>query len=139
MVISYPAVNNEKPPAVPIDNFLITLPRRDSYLAIPVVLCVPAKEAHGMAKVLKDLFYGDLSLSDQPMPKGSVMHKVGERICKSEETLEELLDEKGKEQLKILSDAQLELNSLTAEENFILGFRLGVRLMAECLTGEEDA
>ena len=91
-----------------------------------------------MVKVLKDLFYGDLSLSDQPMPKGSAMHKVGERICKSEATLEELLDEKGKEQLKILSDAQLELNSLTAEDNFIMGFRLGVRLMAECLTGEED-
>lgn len=93
-----------------------------------------------MKKVLQDLFYGDLSLSDRPMPKGTAMHKVGERICKSEETLEDLLDEKGKEQLKILSDAQLELNSLTAEDNFIMGFRLGVQIMAACLTegGESD-
>ena len=91
-----------------------------------------------MVKVLKELFYGDLSLSDRSMPKGSAMHKLSTKLCKCEETLAELLDEKGKEQLKILSDAQLELNSLTAEENFILGFRLGVRLMAECLTGEEN-
>lgn len=87
-----------------------------------------------MRKVLQDLFYGDLSLSDRPMPKGTAMHKVGERICKSEEALEKLLDEKGKEQLKALSDTQLELNSLTAEDNFIMGFRLGVQIMAACLT-----
>lgn len=91
-----------------------------------------------MAKVLQDLFYGDLSLSDRPMPKGTAMHKVGEQICKSEETLEELLDKKGKRQLKVLSDAQLELNSLTAEDNFIMGFRLGVQIMAECLVRGED-
>ena len=91
-----------------------------------------------MAKVLQDLFYGDLSLSDRPIPKGTAMHKVGERICKSEETLEEPLDEKGKGQLKVLSDAQLELNSLTAEDNFIMGFRLGVQIMAECLVRGED-
>ena len=31
-----------------------------------------------------------------------------------------------------------EIDSITAMENFILGFRLGVQLMAECLTGGED-
>lgn len=61
------------------------------------------------------------------------MHKLGEVLCKCEETLEGLLDEEGKKQLKTLSDAQLELNSLTAEDNFIMGFRLGVQIMVECL------
>lgn len=92
-----------------------------------------------MAKVLKDLFYGNLSLSDRSMPKGSAMHKLSTKLCKCEETLEELLGEEGKEQLEALTRAQWEMDCLTAEENFILGFRLGVRIMAECLTREEDA
>ena len=87
-----------------------------------------------MAKVLKDLFNGDLSLSDRSVPKGSAMHKLSTKLCKCEETLAELLDEDGKEQLEALSRAQWEMNNLTAEENFILGFRLGVQIMAECLT-----
>lgn len=92
-----------------------------------------------MAKVLKDLFYGDLSPSDRSMPKGSAMHRLSTKLCKCEETLAELLDGESKEQLEALTRAQWEMDCLTAEENFILGFRLGVRLMAECLTGEEDA
>lgn len=44
-----------------------------------------------MAKVLKDLFYGDLSLSDRSMPKGSAMHKLSTKLCKCEETLTDKL------------------------------------------------
>ena len=91
-----------------------------------------------MPKILKDLFYGNLSLSDRSMPKGSVMYKLSTKLCKCEETLAELLDEDGKEQLVALTRAQWEMNCLTAEENFILRFRLGVQLMAECWTREEN-
>lgn len=86
-----------------------------------------------MATTLQDLFYGNTTPADRPIPRGSKMHKLGEVLCKCEETLEGLLDEEGKKQLKTLSDAQLELNSLTAEDNFIMGFRLGVQIMVECL------
>ena len=91
-----------------------------------------------MAKVLKDLFNGDLSLSDRPMPKGSEMYKLSTRLCKCEETLAQELDEPEKAQLEVLTRTQWELNFLTAEENFILGFRLGVQIMVECLGGEPD-
>jgi len=30
-------------------------------------------------------------------------------------------------------ESQQEIDSITAMENFILGFRLGVRMMAECM------
>lgn len=72
------------------------------------------------------------------MPKGSAMHKLSTKLCKCEEILAELLDKEGKERLEALTRAQWEMDCLAAEENFILGFRLGVRLMAECLTGEKD-
>lgn len=91
-----------------------------------------------MPKTLKDLFNGDLSLSDRPMPKGSEMHKLNTKLCACEEALAQHLDEKGKELLEALSRAQWELDRRTAEENFILGFRLAVQIMAECLGGELD-
>lgn len=84
-----------------------------------------------MTKVLKELFNGDLSLSDRPMPKGSEMYKLNTRLCKCEETLAQGLDEPEKAQLEVLTRTQWELNCITAEENFILGFRLGVQVMVE--------
>ncbi len=36
----------------------------------------------------------------------------------------------------MLTSAQQEIDRITVMENFILGFRLGVRLMAECM--DED-
>lgn len=40
--------------------------------------------------------------------------------------------------MNVLTNAQQEINSITAIENFILGFRLGIRLMAECMD-EDDS
>lgn len=37
----------------------------------------------------------------------------------------------------IPEDTQQEMDCVTAEENFIMGFRLGVRIMVECLGREE--
>lgn len=39
--------------------------------------------------------------------------------------------------LEDILKTQQDMDGVTAEENFILGFRLGVRLMTECLTGED--
>ncbi len=45
----------------------------------------------------------------------------------------EHLEETDQAILEKLIRSQHEINSITAPENFILGFRLGVRLMAECM------
>lgn len=65
------------------------------------------------------------------------MHKLSAKLSKCEEALTERLDEEGKERLEALTRAQWEMDCMTAEENFILGFRLAVRLMTECLNGED--
>ncbi len=39
----------------------------------------------------------------------------------------------------MLINAQQEIDSITVMENFILGFRLGVRLMAECMDEDDGA
>ena len=56
-------------------------------------------------------------------------------LCLSfgENQLMEQLDGAGQAVLAKLIKSQHETDSITALENFILGFRLGVRMMAECM------
>ena len=86
-----------------------------------------------MRKILEDLYYGNITPCEQQMTPGSELKRTVERVAKCEEQLAELLDEEGKHILVRFTRSQQEANSITATENFILGFRLGVRLMAECM------
>lgn len=91
-----------------------------------------------MAKVLKDLYYGNLALFDHAIPSGSPMRKLSAHLTQCETTLKEQLKEDETALLEDLLKTQQDMDAVTAEENFILGFRLGVQIMAECLSGEED-
>ena len=91
-----------------------------------------------MTKTLKDLYYGNLTLFDHPIPSGSPIRKLSVHLTQCETKLKERLDGEEKALLEDILKTQQDMDSVTAEENFILGFRLGVQLMAECLTGEGD-
>ncbi len=86
-----------------------------------------------MRKTLEDFYYGNLTPCDQQMAPDSEMKRAVDRVSKCEEQLAELLDEEGMHILTRLTRSQQEIDSSTALENFILGFRLGIRLMAECM------
>lgn len=64
------------------------------------------------------------------------MQRMMKRADECESELAELLNEKDRHALTVLTNAQQEINSITAIENFIMGFRLGVRLIMECI--DED-
>ena len=91
-----------------------------------------------MTKTLKDLYYGNLTLFDHPIPSGSPIRKLSARLTQCETKLKERLGPEEKTLLEDLLKTQQDMDGVTAEENFILGFRLGVQLMAECLTRGED-
>ena len=86
-----------------------------------------------MRKTLEDLYYGNITPCEQQMIPGSELKQAVDRVAKCEEQLAELLDEEGKQTLTRLTRSQQEANSITATENFVLGFRLGVRLVTECM------
>lgn len=86
-----------------------------------------------MRKTLKDFYFGNLTPSDQDMAAGSGLKRAVDRITRCEQQLTERLDEAGQAILNELVSAQHIADGITAEENFILGFRLGVRIMAECM------
>ena len=86
-----------------------------------------------MRKTLEDLYYGNIIPNEQRMTPGSEMEKAVARVASCEKQLMEQLGETAQTILTKLIRSQHEINGITATENFILGFRLGVRLMVECM------
>ena len=86
-----------------------------------------------MRKTLEDLYYGNITPCEQQMTPGSELKWAVERVAKCAVHLMELLNEEGQQILTRLTRSQQEANSITATGNFVLGFRLGVRLMVECM------
>ncbi len=86
-----------------------------------------------MRKILEDLYYGNITPNEQRMTPDSELKRAVDRVAHYEGQLMEQLDETGQTILTKLIRSQHDIDSITALENFILGFRLGVRLMAECM------
>ena len=86
-----------------------------------------------MRTILEDLYYGNITPNEQQMIPGSEMKRAVDRVAKYENQLMEQIGEPEQETLTKLIRSQHEINSITATENFILGFRLGARLMVECM------
>ena len=86
-----------------------------------------------MRNTLEDLYYGNITPGEQQIAPNSELKRATDRVARFEDQLTERLDEDGKAILAKLIESKDEIESITALENFILGFRLGVRLMAESM------
>ena len=67
------------------------------------------------------------------MAPDSELKKAVDRVTRYECQLTERLSEDEQTILTKLIRSQHEINSITALGNYIMGFRLGVRIMAECM------
>ena len=90
-----------------------------------------------MRKTLEDFYYGNITPNVQDMAPNSELRRSMDRVARFEKQLMEHLDEAGQTLLAKLIDSQQEIATITAMENFILGFRLGVRMMAECMENND--
>ena len=86
-----------------------------------------------MRNTLEDFYYGNITPGTQQIAPNSELKRATDRVARFEDQLTERLDEDGKTILAKLIESKDEAESITALENFILGFRLGVRLMAESM------
>ena len=86
-----------------------------------------------MRNTLEDLYYGNITPGVQQITPNSELKRATDRVTRFESQLTERLDEDGKAILAKLIESKDEIESITARENFILGFRLGARLMAESM------
>ena len=86
-----------------------------------------------MRNTLEHLYYGNITPNAQDMAPYSELKRATDRVARFENQLTEQLNEAGQAILEKLIESQHEIDSITALENFILGFRLGVRMIAECM------
>ena len=86
-----------------------------------------------MRKTLEELFYGNLTPNEQQITPGSPLQQAMDQAEEYEEKLTALLEGEEKTMLLRLLNAENEIGSTLALENFILGFRLGMRVAIEAL------
>ena len=121
------------------DNFLKIVEVWGGYLDAVQVLCVADKgggthERHTGKSVLWKYHpqRSDRQIGDCP-------EKAMEQSAECEEKLTALLEDKEKTLLLRLINAENEIGSTMALENFILGFRLGVRMILEALDEDDGS
>ena len=90
-----------------------------------------------MRNTLEDLYCGNITPGVQQMAPNSELKRATDRVARFESQLTERLDEDGQSILAKLIESEDEIESITARENFILGFRLGGRITMECMDGND--
>ena len=86
-----------------------------------------------MQNTLEDLYYGNITPGVQQIAPNSELKRATDRVARFENQLMERLDEDGKTILAKFIESKDEAESITALENFVLGFRLGARITMECM------
>ena len=86
-----------------------------------------------MRNTLEDLYYGNITPGAQQIVPNSELKRATDRVARFESQLTERLDEDGQVILAKLVESKDEIESITARENFILGFRLGAKITMECM------
>lgn len=89
-----------------------------------------------MRTALENLYYGNITPNDQQVRPGTPLARAMNQSAECEKKLTDLLDDDAQTLLLNLVNAENEIGSTLAIENFIMGFRLGVQLILEAL--DED-
>ena len=111
---------------------LIIFPVRHGYSRQTVVWCVAAggdEDAKNFGRSLLRQHHTQRA----GLAPHSELKRATDRVTRFENQLAEQLDEAGQAVLAKLIESQQEIDSITALENFILGFRLGAKIVMECM------
>lgn len=95
------------------------------------------KKERKVLTLLEDLYYGEIRTHDREIDMDSELGKAVGRAERCKEKLAALLEGEAKALLLRLIDADSEISNTLALENFIQGFRLGMRLAMEGLDEAE--
>ena len=86
--------------------------------------------------IVEEMWRGNMNLLDNALKETPESKHLWALIESNRAKLESKLDEAGKEVLDALMDCVDELNTLNERKVFSYAFKLGTRLMAECLAEE---
>lgn len=87
-----------------------------------------------MKETITDLYYGNISPYEQCHVNSQEGHKLLDLLDKNRQKLREGLSEEQRSLLDKYIDCANEMSFVLSRENFIKGFRLGVRLTTEAFS-----
>ena len=90
-----------------------------------------------MRKILEEFYFGNLRPSERRVTPSSELRQAVSSVSRCEQQLMEQLNEGEQAILKDMVSAQQDIDSITGCESFVLGFRLGVRMIAECMDRDD--
>ena len=90
-----------------------------------------------MRRMLEELYFGNINPNEKQFDPSSEYAENMQIIADNEEKLTLLLTGKEKDLFLDFVNAQGSVDAITAIENFIIGFRLGVRIGIEVMDGED--
>ena len=91
-----------------------------------------------MHSIIKEFYLGNLTPNEAKMRPSSEMAKVAAELAETDHYLRSRLDGESLAALERLVSAQTDLVAITAEENYVSGFRCGGRFMLDVLCGEGE-
>lgn len=89
-------------------------------------------------RTLKDLYLGNIRPVERQVISGSKLAKVSHKIVDMETQLQKILCPEALGLLEKLMQAQIKRNAITAEENYVDGFKIGARFVMEILDDYYD-
>jgi hypothetical protein len=90
-----------------------------------------------MRRMLEELYFGNINPNEKQFIRDSEYAENMQIIADNEEKFTLLLTGKEKDLFLDFVNAQGSVDAITAIENFIIGFRLGVRIGIEIMDGED--
>lgn len=87
-------------------------------------------------KILEEFYYGNIRASDRPSAYREEREEVDRLVRMNYEKLLALLNDEQKDRLHRLEDCVMEQGAIEERYAFLAGFRLGVRMTAECFADE---
>lgn len=87
-------------------------------------------------KILEEFYYGNLRASDRPSAYREEREETDHLVRTNYEKLLALLNDEQKDRLHRLEDCIMEQGAIEERYAFLAGFRLGVRMTAECFADE---
>ena len=90
-----------------------------------------------MRRILEEFWYGNINPQDKQFHRGTKFDESLKLMCRNEQKLDALLEEKEKDLFEKFKDCRDEVAKYTAEDAFVTGFRLGARMIIEAFC-EDD-
>lgn len=91
-----------------------------------------------MRSIIEELYYGNISPSDQDFIKGGQYAHILHLLTRNEDELRQTLTQAQQDTFEKFKDCASELNDSNELSAFTIGFKLGMRLAVEVMISTSD-